>query len=51
MTTTTHLARWLHANVSTIAASEDFDLFFTEIAEILRDIERAVDNPRYRRPH
>lgn len=45
MTTTTHLARWLHANVSAIAASEDFDLFFTEIAEILRDIERAVDKP------
>ena len=44
-TTTAHLARWLHANVSAIAASEDFDLFFTEIAEILRDIERAVDKP------
>lgn len=45
-TTTTHLARWLHANVSAIAASEDFDLFFTEIAEIRRDIERVIDIPR-----
>ncbi len=46
MTTSTHLARWLHANVSAIAASEDFDLIYTEIAEVIRDIERAVDVPR-----
>lgn len=45
-TTTIHLARWLHTNVSAIAASEDFDLFFTEVAEMIRDIERAVDRPK-----
>lgn len=41
----TMLARWLHANVTVIAASEDFDLLFTEIAEIRRDIERVIDRP------
>jgi hypothetical protein len=46
MAASTHLAHWLHANVSAIAASEDFDLFFTEIAEILRDIERVIDIPK-----
>lgn len=46
MTASTHLANWLHANVTAIAASEDFDLIYTEIAEIVRDIERAVDVPR-----
>lgn len=45
MSTSANLARWLHANVSAIAASEDFDLIFTEIAEIQRDIERVIDRP------
>jgi hypothetical protein len=44
-TTSPQLASWLHANISTIAASEDFDLIFTEIAELSRDIQRAVDVP------
>lgn len=43
--TAPQLANWLHANVSTIAASEDFDLIYTEIAELTRDIEHAVDVP------
>lgn len=45
-TATAHLAHWLHTNISAIAASEDFDLVFTEIAEILRDIERVIDIPQ-----
>lgn len=44
-TSTIQLANWLHANISTIAASEDFDLIFTEITELTRDIQHAVDVP------
>lgn len=50
-TTPPHLARWLHTNVSAIAASEDFDLFFTEIAELTRDIQHAVDRPPPNSPY
>lgn len=45
MTTTAQLARWLHANVTTIAADEGFKMCFDEIAEMRRDIERVIDNP------
>ena len=46
MTTMSDLARWLHRNVTAIAADEGFDVCFSEIAEIRRDIERVIDTPR-----
>lgn len=46
MTTTAQLARWLHANVTAIAADEGFKMCFDEIAEMRRDIERVIDIPR-----
>lgn len=45
MATSTHLAHWLHANVTAIAADEGFDVCFTEIAEMIRDIERVINRP------
>lgn len=51
MTTAIHLARWLHSNVTAIAAHESFDVCFAEIQELTRDIERAVDTPLPRSPY
>ena len=46
MTSMSDLARWLHRNVTAIAADEGFNLCFTELAEIRRDIEHVIDTPK-----